>query len=124
MVKGWGPSGSIVKGLEDWELMPDIGKAAEGCLTFDKNTCDVFINSNLEDVLKEQGIERVVVCGMMNNRSVDTTARWVFNRGFETWLVKGACGTATKKPHEAGLAGFGCAFGEVLKTAKVLERLQ
>lgn len=104
--------------------MPDIAKIAEGCPIIGKNTYDAFINTNLADVLKEEGTERLVVCGVMTDCCVDTTARSAFNRGFETWMVKDACGTATKKQHEAGLVGFGYAFGEVLETAEVLERLQ
>ncbi|KAL8899591.1 MAG: hypothetical protein Q9207_006113 [Kuettlingeria erythrocarpa] len=124
LVKRWGPSGSIAKGSDDWKLMPDIAKIAEGCSIIGKNTYDAFINTNLADVLKEEGTERLVVCGVMTDCCVDTTARSAFNRGFETWMVKDACGTATKKQHEAGLVGFGYAFGEVLETAEVLERLQ
>ncbi|KAL8748490.1 MAG: hypothetical protein Q9184_007262 [Pyrenodesmia sp. 2 TL-2023] len=124
LVKRWGPSGSIAKESKDWELMPEIAKAAEGCSIIGKNTYDAFINTNLADVLKEEGTERLVVCGVMTDCCVDTTARSAFNRGFETWLVKDACGTATKKQHEAGLVGFGYAFGEVMKTSEALELLQ
>ncbi|KAI4161567.1 MAG: hypothetical protein L6R39_000057 [Caloplaca ligustica] len=124
LVKRWGPSGSIARGSEDWHLMPDIAKASEGCPIIHKNTYDAFINTNLADTLKELGVERVVICGVMTDCCVDTTARSAFNRGFETWLVKDACGTATKKQHEAGLTGFGYAFGEVLKTSRVLEKIR
>lgn len=54
----------------------------------------------------------------------DTTARSAFNRGFETWLVSDACGSANKAQHQAGLRGFGFAFGDVLTTEEALERLK
>ncbi|KAL8937523.1 MAG: hypothetical protein Q9211_003644 [Gyalolechia sp. 1 TL-2023] len=124
LVKRWGPSGSIARGSTNWELMPDIDEAAHNCPIVHKNTYDAFINTNLTDLLKEFGTERLVVCGVMTDCCVDTTARSAFNRGFETWLVSDACGTATKKQHEAGLNGFGFAFGELLEMAEVLERLK
>ncbi|KAL8825688.1 MAG: hypothetical protein Q9170_007695 [Blastenia crenularia] len=124
LVKRWGPSGSIAKGSQDWELMPDIAKAAQDYPIIHKNTYDAFINTNLAEVLEEKGIERVVVCGVMTDCCVDTTSRSAFNRGYETWLVADACGTASKKQHEAGLNGFGYAFGELLETAEVIERIQ
>ncbi|KAL8961746.1 MAG: hypothetical protein Q9193_001744 [Seirophora villosa] len=123
LVKRWGPDGSIAKGSHDWELMPDIAKAAKDCPIIGKNTYDAFINTNLTDLLKEQAVERIVVCGVMTDCCVDTTARSAFNRGFETWLVKDASGTATKKQHESGLVGFGYAFGDVLETTEALEKL-
>ena len=68
-------------------------------------------------------MERVVVCGVMTDCCCDTTARSAFNRGYETWLVGDACGTASKKQHEAGLNAFGYAFGEVLETEEVVRRV-
>ncbi|KAL9599702.1 MAG: hypothetical protein Q9219_003690 [cf. Caloplaca sp. 3 TL-2023] len=123
LVKKWGPSGSIERGSHNWELMLDIAKAARDCPIIHKNTYDAFINTNLADILKEQGTERVIVCGVMTDCCVDTTSRSAFNRGFETWLVSDACGTATKKQHDSALNGFGFAFGELLETDEVLDRI-
>lgn len=88
-----------------------------------KNTYDAFINTNLEDILKEQKVKRVVVCGVMTDCCCDTSARSAFNRGFETWLVEDACGTANETRHRAALKGFGFAFGDVIKTSEVIKRL-
>lgn len=90
----------------------------------DKNTYDAFINTNLASLLEERKVERIVVVGVMTDCCCDTTARSAFNRGYETWLVKDACGSASKAQHEAGLRGFGFAFGEVLTTNEVIERLE
>ncbi|KAI1439584.1 Isochorismatase-like protein [Annulohypoxylon stygium] len=66
-------------------------------------------------------VERVVVCGCMTDCCVDTTARGAFNRGWETWLVKDACGSASQVQHEAGLKGFGFAFGDIVTTEEAVE---
>ncbi len=39
-------------------------------------------------------------------------------------MVSDACGSANRKQHEAGLRGFGFAFGEVLTTEEVVARLK
>lgn len=137
LVRKWEPSGSIATGSHDWELMPSIAdfissssstkhdnnKPAESYPIIPKNTYDAFINTNLAAVLEEKEVERVVVCGVMTDCCCDTTARSAFNRGYETWLVGDACGTASKKQHEAGLNGFGYAFGDVLETEEVVGRV-
>ncbi|KAI1074515.1 Isochorismatase-like protein [Whalleya microplaca] len=89
-----------------------------------KNTYDAFINTNLGQVLEKKAIDRVVVCGVMTDCCCDTTARSAFNRGYETWLVGDACGSANKTQHEAGLRGFGFAFGKVLTTEEVIGLLR
>lgn len=126
LVRKWGPSGSIATGSKDWEFIAEIEKAAseEGSVTLvGKNTYDAFLNTDLEKLLREREVERLVVCGVMTDCCCDTTARAAFNRGFETWLVDDACGTANQEQHERGLAGFAFGFGEVVTTGAVLKRV-
>ena len=123
LVRKWGVSGSIAIGTKDWELQPEIENVVQGYPVVGKNTYDAFINTDLGAMLKEKEVERVIVCGVMTDCCCDTTARSAFNRGFETWLVEDACGSANKKQHEAGLRGFGFAFGEVIGTKEVLKRI-
>ncbi|KAH7045315.1 Isochorismatase-like protein [Macrophomina phaseolina] len=135
LVRKWGPGGSIHRGSADWELLPQIkgllndlaADAREGrgaVAVVQKNTYDAFIGTELEERLMAWGVGRVVVCGVMTDCCCDTTARSAFNRGWETWLVGDACGSANRAQHEAGLKGFGFAFGDVVRTAEVLEEVQ
>lgn len=104
-------------------MIPDIAKSTEGHTIVAKNTYDAFINTALAKILKDLDVQTVVVCGVMTDCCCDTTARSAFNRGFETLLVRDACGSANELQHEAGLRGFGYAFGEVLKSKEVMERV-
>jgi nicotinamidase-related amidase len=123
LVRKWGPADSIATGSEDWKLMPDIAQFTEGHTIIAKNTYDGFINTDLANILKDLDVQTVVVCGVMTDCCCDTTARSAFNRGYETWLVKDACGTENESQHEAGLRGFGYGFGEVLESKEVMERV-
>lgn len=124
LVRKWGPAGSIAIGTRDWDFLPEIRKTAKDHRVVAKNTYDAFLNTDLSNILERESIERVVVYGVMTDCCCDTTARSAFNRGYETWLVQDACGSANKRQHEAGLRGFGFAFGEVLSTAEVIKRLK
>ncbi len=123
LVRKWGPGGSIAVGSPDWELIPEIAALVEDSPLVAKNTYDAFINTHLARLLEERKVERVVVVGVMTDCCCDTTARSAFNRGYETWLVSDACGSANERQHEAGLRGFEFAFGEVISTQEVMERL-
>jgi len=124
LVRKWGASGSIATGSHDWQIQDDLKKDAESARVVAKNTYDAFINTNLQQLLDNDKVERVVVCGVMTDCCCDTTARSAFNRGFETWLVSDACGSANKTQHQAGLKGFGFAFGEVITTKEAIEMLE
>jgi nicotinamidase-related amidase len=124
LVRRWGPDGSIHKGSKDWELIPTVKKLVKDSPIVAKNTYDAFIKTDLDDLLREQGVERVVVCGVMTDCCCDTTARSAFNRGYETWLISDACGSANKKQHEAGLTGFDFMCAGVMTTAKAISKLE
>ncbi|KAI0024732.1 Isochorismatase-like protein [Xylariomycetidae sp. FL0641] len=126
LVRKWGPGGSIAYGSRDWELQDSMrGYASQpGSTLVAKNTYDGFIHTTLAKVLEEKAIERVLVCGTMTDCCCDTTARSAFNRGYETWLVSDACGTANKTQHQAGLRGFGFAFGLTPTTKEALATLK
>jgi nicotinamidase-related amidase len=136
LVRKWGPEGSIKRGSKEGDFIPEIAKlvssggksasdssSSSSTTVVAKNTYDAFINTNLASVLEEKQVGRVVVCGVMTDCCCDTTGRSAFNRGFETWMVRDACASANKTQHEAGLRGFGFAFGEVMLTRDVLRRL-
>lgn len=125
VVRRWGAEGSIARGSHSWEFLPEIQKLvkAGGEVLKGKNTYDSFINTDLAAMLDAKGVERVVVCGVMTDACCDTTARSASCRGYETWLVSDACGSANKKQHEAGLTGFSFLFEGVMTTDEVVEKL-
>ena len=138
LVKKWGPNGSIKIGSDDWQLMDELkphlphGEKDGKTWIVPKNTYSAFLapwfveetKPSLLSILEDEQIERVVVCGVMTDCCVDTTGRDAFNRGYETWLVSDACGSANKRQHVAGLRGFEFGFGEVLETKAAIQRLK
>lgn len=130
LVRKWGANGSIAIGSRDFEIQDELQRSIKNVkgdwpkVLTGKNTYDSFINTDLQQILDNAKVQRVVVCGVMTDCCCDTTARSAFNRGFETWLVSDACGSANKTQHQAGLRGFGFAFGEVLTTREAISKLE
>ncbi|MCZ8535180.1 cysteine hydrolase family protein [Psychrobacillus psychrodurans] len=52
-----------------------------------------FLKTELESKLKEKGITKVVVVGMMTHMCIDATVRAAVDLGFETTLIEDACAT-------------------------------
>jgi nicotinamidase-related amidase len=55
-----------------------------------KTTPDSFLGTNLESILRDRGIGRVVVCGMHSEFCVDTTTRRALALGFPVLLISDA----------------------------------
>jgi nicotinamidase-related amidase len=91
-----------------------------------------FRETNLLEMLKEWGIERVVITGMMTHMCVDATARAAADFGFQVLIAEDACATRDLKygdttipaehVHKAFLAALG-SYGKVMKTEEIIALL-
>ena len=58
-----------------------------------KHRPNSFLDTNLNEKLEENGIDTLVVCGMMTHMCIDTTVRAVGNFGYPVTLIEDACAT-------------------------------
>jgi len=77
---------------EGQKIHPSVQPLAnERCIG--KHYPNAFWQTELETYLKEQGIKRLVVVGMMTHMCVSTTTRGAMERGFEVTIIQDACST-------------------------------
>ncbi|HJS20370.1 MAG TPA: cysteine hydrolase family protein [Anaerolineales bacterium] len=94
-----------------------------------KHEPNSFLNTDLLELLKGWGIERLVICGMMTHTCVEATARAASDLGFQVIVAEDACATrdltngGTTIPadyvHKASLAALK-SYGRVMKSEEIL----
>jgi len=97
-----------------------------------KHEPNSFLNTNLLELLRGWGIERVVITGMMTHMCVDATARAASDLGFQVILAEDACATRDLKygdttipaehVHKAFLAALK-SYGKVMKADNIIALL-
>lgn len=80
------------RGKATWAIHPRI-KPLDNEVIVEKTSCDSFYKTNLNDVLQEQGINKLIIAGMQTEFCVDTTCRRAFSMGYENILVEDAHST-------------------------------
>jgi nicotinamidase-related amidase len=85
-----------------------------------KVSAGTFATTGLEQRLRHQGAEWVVVTGVSSDVCVATTAREAADRGFKTIIVSDACTTFSEQMHQASLDTFNIAFGWVRAADEVV----
>ncbi len=80
------------------EVAPRNGEAV-----FFKNDASAFSTGELEPLLREAGIEWLIVAGVWTEACVAATVRDAIGRGIRVMLVKDACGSGTIAMHQTGI---------------------
>lgn len=68
-----------------------------------KQVHSAFIGTDLEQRLRDAGIDVLLVAGVITNNSVEATVRMAGNLGFDTRLVEDACFTYARRDHAGRL---------------------
>lgn len=77
---------------KDNAFHPDVAPV-EGEQVFHKDEVSAFNGTGLLAYLQENGVEKLVVCGMMTHMCVEAAVRAAYDLGFECVLVGDACAT-------------------------------
>ncbi len=95
-----------------------------------KHAPSSFYNTNLLDVIRENAITELVVCGMMSHMCIDTTVRACKDHGLKVMLLDDACATKNLKyrdtvipaetVHRTFMAALNGMFASVMSTQEYL----
>jgi ureidoacrylate peracid hydrolase len=110
------------KGHELWatlDVRPDD-------LIVEKNRFSAFIqgSSNLADVLRERGVDTVLITGTVTNVCCESTARDAMMLNFKTIMVTDGNAAMTDEEHNASLRAFYLIFGDIMSTDMLVACLE
>jgi nicotinamidase-related amidase len=118
-----GPMGRIlVRGEPGHDIIPELYPVA-GEPVIDKPGKGAFYQTDLELMLKNRGIETLLVCGVTTEVCVNTTIREANDRGFRCIALSDGCASYFPDFHAAGLAMIkaqGGIFGWVSDSQKAI----
>jgi len=118
-----GPMGRIlVRGEPGHDIIPELYPVA-GEPVIDKPGKGAFYQTDLELMLKNRGIETLLVCGVTTEVCVNTTIREANDRGFRCIALSDCCASYFPDFHAAGLAMIkaqGGIFGWVSDSQKAI----
>jgi biuret amidohydrolase len=121
-----GPMGRIlVRGEPGHDIIPELYPAI-GEPVIDKPGKGAFYQTDLELMLRNRGIETLLVCGVTTEVCVHTTVREANDRGFRCIVLADCCASYFPEFHDMGLKMIkaqGGIFGYVSASAPVVAAL-
>lgn len=121
LAEWWGET--IQAGSPAWELVSALAPRPNEPIV-DKNRYSAFYGTNLEDLLRGDGIEDVIICGILTNCCCETTARDAFMRDFRVFFLSDANAAVAEELHVATLKNLAYAFAHILDTDSLCRYLK
>ncbi len=121
-IMGWWWEDMIVEGSWESEIHRELAPRPDEKV-IQKHRYSAFYSTDLEIVLRCQGIEDLVISGVMTNLCCESTARDAFIRDFRVFFLADATGTAYEEMHTATLINLSYGFAYVTTAEKIISQL-
>ncbi|MEI2387697.1 isochorismatase family cysteine hydrolase [Breoghania sp. JC706] len=95
----------IAKGSWEAKVLDELAPGDDD-IVLPKTSSGVFNSTNIEYILRNIGIDTVVMTGFLTDQCVDHAIRDAADRGFYPVCVRDACATHSPERHEAALNAF------------------
>lgn len=89
-------------------------------IIFRKNRYSAFIGTDLDQILKENQIDTLIITGIMTHLCCETTARDAFMRDYDVFFVVDATATETETLHISSLRTLTDGFTIPIRTSEIL----
>lgn len=119
-----GKKAALVEGSEGAQLDERIPYDPEKDILFRKFAPSAFFNTNLHEILRERGIENILICGVKTNVCCRATATDAYSHQFRTYIISDMLGTNTKEINDFHLAEMTKYFAKALTSDEVFRRLK
>ncbi len=117
--------GALIDGCDSHEIYDPLDVRATDPV-ISKNRFGAFIGSNggLESLLRERGVDTLLVTGTVTNMCCETTAREAAMLSFKTVMVADGNAGRTQAEHDATLSAFLMGMGDVHDTDTLVQMLR
>jgi nicotinamidase-related amidase len=107
-------------GKGSWEAKVLDGVApADDDIVLSKTSSGVFNSTNVDYLLRNMGIETLVVTGFLTDQCVDHTIRDAADRGFFPICISDACASHSQARHDSALGAFS-GYCRTMTTVEIL----
>ena len=93
-------------------------------IVVNKTTDSVVAGTNYAALLRNMGVDTVVVGGIVTDQCVASSVRGLADAGFQVICVEEACAAASQEQHDAELRIMNCLYCTVLSLEQTIELLE
>jgi ureidoacrylate peracid hydrolase len=96
---------NVPKGSWDGKVIDQIAPGDDE-IVLPKSSSSVFISTHIDYVLRNLGVQQIVICGLVTDQCVESAVRDACDLGYLVTLVPDACATFTQERHDFSLSAI------------------
>ncbi len=112
----------VPPGSKDAEIIEELAPMP-GEVVLSKTTSSVFMSTNADFVLRNMGVDTLIMVGVVTNNCVESSTRNASDLGYRVLLVGDACAAWTEEGHNACLRHLHHNFAIVRTTDEILDEI-
>jgi isochorismate hydrolase len=116
----WGQS--VTYGTWEWRIIPEVAPQ-EGDAVLDKRRYSAFRGTGLDGMLRELGVEELIVTGVLTNCCCENTAREAFDLDYRVFFASDATATANEELHLSTLRNLAFGFAYVQSASQLAKAI-
>jgi isochorismate hydrolase len=116
----WGQS--VTYGAGEWQIIPEVAPMEEDTV-LDKRRYSAFCGTGLDGMLRELGLQELIVTGVLTNCCCENTARAAFDLDYRVFFASDATAAANEDLHLSTLRNLAFGFAYVQSTRQLAEAL-
>ena len=99
-------------------------KPLEDEIVLSKTASGVFNSTNIDYILRNLGINKLIMTGVLTNECVETACRNAADRSYEVIMVEDACAALTEELHQASIKTLDGVYAQIQKTDVLMEKIK
>ena len=112
----------VPPGSKDAEIIEELAPLPRE-VVLSKTTSNTFLSTNADFVLRNMGIDTIIMTGVVTNNCVESTTRGAGDLGYRVLLVGDACAAWTQEGHDYCLRHLHRNFAIVKSTEQILDEI-
>lgn len=110
------------KGSWEAKVIDEVGPVGDE-IVIPKTSSGIFNSTNIDYVLRNLGIDFLVIYGVCTDQCVEGTVRDAADRGYYVTLVEDCCATYKQENHDHSIASMDGHFARVRSTDAIVEEI-
>lgn len=113
---------AVPKNSKEAEILAEIAPA-ENDIVLSKTSSSPFNSTAIDQLLRNLGVDTLLVCGVVTNGCVEGTVRDASDLGYKVIMIPDACAAVTPELHQAAITNMDNGFCNCRDTATVVEEI-